>query len=175
MIQQYIICKRLCIRVLDMHGAILKKSDIVRELDLIRLGFGMMDVAFYVGSEESSGLLYGLATEFWNFGRDILRDIFGCNSLLKMDVAFYVGSEESSGLLYGLGTELWNFGRDILRDIFGCNLLLKNQGFLVWTVLGFTREIEFQKDLVIVDFESFIGSFVEENSSGVENFLCGIV
>ncbi|GKC61343.1 hypothetical protein Tco_1088941, partial [Tanacetum coccineum] len=40
-------------------------------------------VAFYFGSEKSDSLGYGLdkSTAFWNFARDILRDIFGCNWL----------------------------------------------------------------------------------------------
>nr|GEU44452.1 hypothetical protein [Tanacetum cinerariifolium] len=45
--------------------------------------------------------------------------------------------------------------------------------------LGFNmrslQEIELEKDLVLEDFKSFIGSFVKEDSTGIENSLSWIV
>ncbi|GJU18457.1 hypothetical protein Tco_1146423 [Tanacetum coccineum] len=37
--------------------------------------------------------------------------------------------------------------------------------------LEFTREIEFEKDVVLKDLKSLVGSVVEEDSSGVKNSL----
>ncbi|GKC54145.1 hypothetical protein Tco_1076890 [Tanacetum coccineum] len=47
----------------------------------------------------------------------------------------------------------------------------KNNGFR-FGFLRILREIEFEKDFILEDLERFIGSFVEEDSSGVENSLC---
>nr|GFB96242.1 hypothetical protein [Tanacetum cinerariifolium] len=109
-----------------------------------------------------------------------------------------VGIEDSDGLGYGedRGSNFWN----IDRDIFELNLLhevhtsaerfefLHQNGMIgidvastdrnndIWFgVLRIIQEIKFEKDLVLEDFESFIGSIVEEDSSGVENSLCWIV
>ncbi|GJV16043.1 hypothetical protein Tco_1361366 [Tanacetum coccineum] len=101
---------------------------------------------------------------------------------------------------YGLdrSTNLWVHGRDILHDIFGHNLLHKefgidfcneifkflhthgvigmdvastggNNGF--GADLEFTQKIEFEKDFVLKDLKSFVGSVVEEDSSAVKNSL----
>ncbi|GKD63889.1 hypothetical protein Tco_1305997 [Tanacetum coccineum] len=50
-----------------------------------------------------------------------------------------------------------------------------NNGFWFGADLGIIREIEFQNDFVLEDFESFVRSIVEEDSSGVENSLYRIV
>ncbi|GKB02518.1 hypothetical protein Tco_0830607 [Tanacetum coccineum] len=121
-----------------------------------------------------------------------------------MDVAFDFVGKDNDVLGYGLdrSTNLWVYGRDILRNIFGrnslheefginfCNVIFKflhqhgvigivvpstggNNGF--GTDLEFTREIEFEKDFVPEDLKSFVGSIVEEDSSGVKNSLCWTV
>nr|GEY04820.1 hypothetical protein [Tanacetum cinerariifolium] len=51
----------------------------------------------------------------------------------------------------------------------------ENNDFWIRLDMRILREIEFQKDLVLEDFKSFVESVVEENSFGVENFLSWIV
>ncbi|GKF11863.1 hypothetical protein Tco_0049789 [Tanacetum coccineum] len=101
---------------------------------------------------------YGLdrSTNLWVHGRDILRDIFGYNSLHKV----YTSACHPScrfvkrGCLYDRIDVIYTGG---------------NNGF--GADLEFTREIEFEKDFVLEDLKSFVGSVVEEDSSGVKNSL----
>nr|GEV51141.1 hypothetical protein [Tanacetum cinerariifolium] len=109
-----------------------------------------------------------------------------------MNVTFDSVGKDNEGL--GLIMNLWVHGRDILRDIFGHNLLYErdlkflhqhgvigidvvstggNTGFRA--DLEFTQEIKFEKDFVLGDLKSFVGSVVEEDSSGIKNSLCWIV
>ncbi|GJX44142.1 hypothetical protein Tco_0260818 [Tanacetum coccineum] len=108
-----------------------------------------------------------------------------------MDVSYGFVGKDNDGLGYGLdrSMNLWVHGHDILHDIFGHIYLYESFDFLYQNgVIGidvastggnngfgadleFTREIELEKDLVLKDFESFVGSIVEEDSSGVENSL----
>ncbi|GJV27784.1 hypothetical protein Tco_1384232 [Tanacetum coccineum] len=108
-----------------------------------------MDVAFDFMGKDNDGLGYGLdrSTNLWVHGHDILRDIFGHNSLHEVldsnsiannrfellyqrgstiqHVAFDFVGKDNDGLSYGLdrSTNLWVHGRDILRYIFGHNSL----------------------------------------------------
>ncbi|GJT70054.1 hypothetical protein Tco_1029340 [Tanacetum coccineum] len=50
-----------------------------------------------------------------------------------------------------------------------------NNGFWFWFDVRIFREIKFQKDFVLEDFERFVGSFVNEDCSGIENSLSWIV
>ncbi|GJT51180.1 hypothetical protein Tco_0977337, partial [Tanacetum coccineum] len=50
-----------------------------------------------------------------------------------------------------------------------------NKGFWFGVSLRLLREIELEKDFVLKDFESFVQSIIEEDSSGVEKFLSSIV
>nr|GEX04939.1 putative reverse transcriptase domain-containing protein [Tanacetum cinerariifolium] len=47
----------------------------------------------------------------------------------------------------------------------------ENNAFWFGIILGFTREMKLEKDLVLEDFESIVGSIVEEDSSNIENSL----
>ncbi|GJZ97512.1 hypothetical protein Tco_0669965 [Tanacetum coccineum] len=126
----------------------------------------MMDVAFdlMVEIDESDGFGFGLdrSMKSGNFGRDILRDIHGHNSPHE---EFRINfCSESFEFLHQNGV--------IKIDVASIG---ENNGFWFGVVLGIIREIEFQKDLVLEDFESFIRSIVEEDSSGVKNTLCRII
>ncbi|GJZ47009.1 hypothetical protein Tco_0600841, partial [Tanacetum coccineum] len=94
----------------------------------------------------------------FGYCHDILRDILGCNSLPKeFGIDF---SSESFEFLHQNG---------VIES--GVASTGENNGFWFAVVLGIIQEIEFQKDFVIEDFESFVGSIIEEDSSGVENTL----
>ncbi|GKA63315.1 hypothetical protein Tco_0762921 [Tanacetum coccineum] len=107
---------------------------------------------------DNDGLGYGLdrSTNLWVHGRDILRDIFGHNSLHEEFGINFCNEIFEFIHQYGeIGIDVISIGR--------------NNGF--GADLEFTREIEFEKDFILEDFESFVGSVVEENSSGVKNSL----
>ncbi|GKE71515.1 hypothetical protein Tco_1529587 [Tanacetum coccineum] len=124
-----------------------------------------MDVAFdsMVGIEDSDSLGYGFDrnTNSWNFDRDILCDILGRNSL-----------HEEFGIDFC--NEIFEFLHQ--HGVIGIDVASNggNNGFRFW-VLRILREIEIEKDLVLEDLKSFVGSVVEEYSSSVENSLCWIV
>ncbi|GKB39396.1 hypothetical protein Tco_0884338, partial [Tanacetum coccineum] len=89
-------------------------------------------------------------------GRDTLRDIFGHNSLheeFKIDFC----------------NELFKFLHQ--HGVIGIDVTSTggNNGF--GADLEFTQEIEFEKDFVLEDLKSFVGSVVEEDSSDVKNSL----
>ncbi|GKC02870.1 hypothetical protein Tco_0994480 [Tanacetum coccineum] len=121
-----------------------------------------MDVAFGFVGKDNDGLGYGLdrSTNLWVHSRDILRDIFGHNSLheeFKIDFC-----NEIFEFLHQHGV----IGIDVASTG-------RNNGFR--DDLEFSREIKFEKDFVLEDLESFVGSVVEEDSSGVKNSLCWTV
>ncbi|GKF85225.1 hypothetical protein Tco_0250123 [Tanacetum coccineum] len=124
-----------------------------------------MDVAFDFVGKGNDGLGYGLdwITNLWVHGRDILHDIFGHNSLHKVHTS--ACHPLSSHL-----NEIFEFLHQ--HGVIGIDVAStgENNGF--GADLEFTREIEFEKDFILEDFESFVGSVVEENSSGVKNSLC---
>ncbi|GJZ73890.1 hypothetical protein Tco_0638036 [Tanacetum coccineum] len=166
MIRQYIVCKRLCFRVWDMHGAILMKSQSTLSssppLSILVIQNIMMDVAFYlmVEIDESDGFGFGsdMSMKSWNFGRDILCDIHGHNFPHEEFRIDFCG--ESFELLYKNGV----IDIDVASNS-------RNNGFWVGFDMRILREIEFQKDLVLEDFESFIRSFLKEDSSGRKKYL----
>ncbi|GKD17985.1 hypothetical protein Tco_1207143 [Tanacetum coccineum] len=123
-----------------------------------------MDVAFDFMGKDNDGLGYGLdrSTNLWVHGRDILRDIFGHNSL-----------HEEFGIDFC--NEIFEFLHQ--HGVIGIDVVStgENNDFWFGAVLGFAREIELEKNLILEDFESFVGSIVEEYSSGIENSLCWIV
>ncbi|GJU17534.1 hypothetical protein Tco_1145500 [Tanacetum coccineum] len=85
-------------------------------------------------------------------GRDILCDIFGHNSLHEVYTSAYLRILHQHGVI---GIDVASTGGN---NSFGADL-------------EFTREIGLEKDLIIEDFESFVGSIVEEDSYSVKNSL----
>ncbi|GKE53714.1 hypothetical protein Tco_1488870 [Tanacetum coccineum] len=121
-----------------------------------------MDVSYGFVGKDNDGLGYGLdrSTNLWVHGRDILHDIFGHNSLHEeFEIDF--------------GSESFEFIHQ--HGVIGIDVASTggNNGF--GADLEFTRKIEFEKDFVLEDLKSFVGSVVEEDSSGVKNSLCWIV
>ncbi|GKA18869.1 hypothetical protein Tco_0698784 [Tanacetum coccineum] len=148
MIRKYIICKRLCICVWDMHGEILEKRS--REIQSLK---------FVV--------------------HDIPRDILRHNSLHEVLTSACHPSCRfvKRGCLFDRPASLsalslfQEFGIDFCSEsfeIFHQNGVIGidvtstggNKGFWFGAILGIIREIEFQKDLVLEDFKSFVGSIV---------------
>ncbi|GKE13632.1 hypothetical protein Tco_1417183 [Tanacetum coccineum] len=109
---------------------------------------------------------YGLdkSTNLWVHGRDILRDIFGHNSLHEFHTSeFRIDfCSESFEFFYQHGV----IGIDVASTS-------GNNGF--GADLEFTQKIEFEKDFVLEDLKSFVGGVVEEDSSGVKYSLRWIV
>ncbi|GJX49293.1 ribonuclease H-like domain-containing protein [Tanacetum coccineum] len=140
---------------------------------------------------------YGLdrSTNLWVHGRDILRDIFGHNSLHEVhtsachpdvsscSVLMAYSSKSANGLEFFKVFRYGEFGIDFCNEIFeflhqhgviGIDVASTsgNNGFWFGAILGFTQKIEFEKDFVLEDLKSFVGSIIEEDSSGVKNSLC---
>ncbi|GKB83698.1 hypothetical protein Tco_0950593 [Tanacetum coccineum] len=123
-----------------------------------------MDVAIhYVADiEDSDGFGYGSGRNmnFWNFDRDILRDILGHNSL-PWD---HTSACHPSCIFVNESFEFIHKNDVIEIDVATTG---GNNGFWFGVDMGLLRETDFEKDFIIEDFESFIGSFVKEDSSGV--------
>ncbi|GJV69010.1 hypothetical protein Tco_1484519 [Tanacetum coccineum] len=105
---------------------------------------------------DNDGLGYGLdrSMNLWFHGRDILHDIFGHNSLHEEFGIYFCNEILEFIHQYGeIGIDVISTGG--------------NNGFWFGAILGSTREIKLEKNLILEDLKSFVGSVVEEDSSGV--------
>ncbi|GJT36257.1 hypothetical protein Tco_0926676 [Tanacetum coccineum] len=109
-------------------------------------------------SKDNDVLGYGLdrSTNLWLHGCDILRDIFGHNLL-----------HEEFGINFC--NEIFEFLHQ--HGVIGIDVASTGRNYGFGADLEFTREIEFEKDFVLEDLKSFVGSIVEEYSSHVKNSL----
>ncbi|GJY27897.1 retrovirus-related pol polyprotein from transposon TNT 1-94 [Tanacetum coccineum] len=129
----------------------LRTGDTVGELDLFRLRFGMVGIGLISSSliNATSPLSFSfriegaLSTNFWNFGRDILCDILGHNSLHEVDLGRYEEkflNERLFGVRFNFEGSLIPLSRGSFDVIMGMDWLSKRK-FVI-------RQVEFRIDLV---------------------------